>query len=144
MLLREINSLFDCIGMYDVLEHLFDPKKTLNRVKNLLKKNGLIHIYVPNYDSASRILMGKEAHFIWPTHHLTYFTISTINNFLAKRGFRILDVKTEGLDVFDYLWWEKNINKKKNMNMSGIADKLQFFINAGGYGKNLRILAQKK
>jgi hypothetical protein len=34
--------------------------------------------YVPNYDSASRLLMGKEAHFIWPTHHLNYYTPVTI------------------------------------------------------------------
>ncbi len=88
--------------------------------------------------------MGKDAHFIWPTHHLTYFTISTINDFLSRRGFRVLDIKTEGLDIFDYLWWKENIKKKKSSSLLSIADELQFFINAGGYGKNLRILAQKK
>ena len=136
---------FDVITLYDVLEHLVNPKKTILKVKKLLKKNGLVHLYVPNYNSASRILMGKEAHFIWPSHHLTYYTIETISDFLEKRGFDIIDIKTEGLDIFDYIWWQINIDNKKNKtHLEKISDKLQFFINAGGYGKNLRVLARKK
>ena len=89
--------------------------------------------------------MGKEAHFIWPSHHLTYYTIETISDFLEKRGFDVIDIKTEGLDIFDYIWWQINIDNKKNKtHLEKISDKLQFFINAGGYGKNLRVLARKK
>ena len=137
------NQNFDVITLFDVLEHLTNPADIINKIYKLLNKNGITSIYVPNYDSASRMLMGRDAHFIWPTHHLNYFNIDTISNFLEKRNFDVLEVNTEGLDIFDYIWKEKNSSNDVN-ELIKIADKLQFFINAGGYGKNLRIIARKK
>lgn len=132
----------DAVSLYDVLEHLIEPARTLERAGALLKEGGIVSLYVPNYESASRILMGKDAHFIWPTHHLTYFTPKTVSDFLARRGFEVVSLMTEGLDMEDYLW------RMEDMGLSApelrkIADNLQFFINAGGYGKNLRVIARK-
>lgn len=134
---------FDAITLFDVLEHLTNPSEIINKVHSLLNKDGITSIYVPNYDSASRILMGKDAHFIWPTHHLNYFNINTLSNFLEERNFEILEINTEGLDIFDYIWKEKNSSKNVE-SLIKISDQLQFFINAGGYGKNLRVIARKK
>ena len=131
------------ITLFDVLEHLTNPADIINKIYNLLNKDGITSIYVPNYDSASRMLMGKEAHFIWPTHHLNYFNIDTLSNFLEERNFEVLEVNTEGLDIFDYIWKEKSLSNNVD-ELINIADKLQFFINAGGYGKNLRLIARKK
>ena len=135
---------YDVITLYDVLEHLVDPSDIIKQVRERLANDGLISMYVPNYDSASRVLMGKDAHFIWPSHHLTYFTIKTISDFLQKRSFEILEIKTEGLDIFDYIWWQENINEQNTEVIQKISNNLQFFINAGGYGKNLRVIAKKK
>jgi len=134
---------FDVITLFDVLEHLINPSEILDKIFNILKKGGLVSIYVPNYDSASRILMGKDAHFIWPTHHLNYFNIQTISDFLERRGFQIEDVNTEGLDIFDYIW-KLNSESKETKILENISSEIQFFVNAGGYGKNLRVIARKK
>ena len=123
---------------------MVDPSDIIKQVRERLTNYGLISMYVPNYDSASRVLMGKDAHFIWPSHHLTYFTIKTISDFLQKRSFEILEIKTEGLDIFDYIWWQENINEQNTEVIQKISNNLQFFINAGGYGKNLRVIAKKK
>ena len=136
------NFKYDVITLFDVLEHLVDPSNIIENIKKYLSNEGIISLYVPNYDSASRYLMNKDAHFIWPSHHLTYFTIKTISNFLENREFEILEVKTEGLDIFDYIWWEENIKKHDVSSISKIANNLQFFVNAGGYGKNLRVIAK--
>ena len=138
----EKSAKFDIITLFDVLEHLVDPAAIINKVSEFLNNKGLISIYVPNYDSASRVLMEENAHFIWPSHHLTYFNIQSISDFLTKRGFKILEIKTEGLDIFDFMWWENNINSRNIDFLNEIANDLQFFINAGGYGKNLRVIAQ--
>ena len=137
------NQRFDVITLFDVLEHLTNPSQIIDKTYELLNSGGIISIYVPNYDSASRMLMGKDAHFIWPTHHLNYYNIDTLSNFLEIRNFEILEINTEGLDIFDYIWKEKNEDKNV-YGLEKIADKLQFFINAGGYGKNLRVIARKK
>jgi 2-polyprenyl-3-methyl-5-hydroxy-6-metoxy-1,4-benzoquinol methylase len=56
---------FDAVSLFDVLEHLLDPVATLRACTRLLAPGGIVFLYVPNYDSASRLLMGNNAHFIW-------------------------------------------------------------------------------
>ena len=42
----------------------------------------------------------------------------------------------------DIILWEENIKKNDVNFISKIANNLQFFLNAGGYGKNLRVVAK--
>lgn len=134
---------FDAVSLFDVLEHLVNPVNILQIAIRLLKPSGILFLYVPNYDSASRFLMGEHAHFIWPTHHLNYYTPQTISGLMTRLSLRVELLATEGLDIADYLWYQKEVNHKDVQAIEEIADQLQFFINAGGYGKNLRVLARK-
>lgn len=134
---------FDAISLFDVLEHLLHPATTLRHCLELLRIGGIIYLYVPNYDSASRLLMGADAHFIWPTHHLNYYTPITLANFLERHGLQVELVQTEGLDIVDYVWQRREMHGEDMSSVERIADTLQFLANAGGYGKNLRVLARK-
>jgi hypothetical protein len=109
-----------------------------------LAPGGIVFLYVPNYDSASRLLMGKDAHFIWPTHHLNYYTPVTIRDLMAREGLATEYVATEGLDIVDYLWYRREVHGKTDEGVAEIADTLQFLVNAGAYGKNLRVIARKR
>ena len=133
---------FDVISMFDVLEHVINPLNYLSRAYELLSEGGLLFLYVPNYDCASRLLMGFDAHFIWPTHHLTYFTPVTLKTFCESQSFKTLLLNTEGLDIADYIWY-LNSNDQDTSLIENISGSLQFMINAGCYGKNLRLLVQK-
>lgn len=134
---------FDAISLFDVLEHLLHPSRTLTACLELLRPGGVLYLYVPNYDSASRLLMGAEAHFIWPTHHLNYYTPITLSALLVRHGLTVELVQTEGLDFVDYLWQRREMHGEAMEAVERIADTLQFLANAGGYGKNLRVLARK-
>jgi len=134
---------YDIITLFDVLEHLTDPKKIIIQAKKLLKKKGLLYVYVPNWNCASRILMTeKNCHFIWPTHHLTYFTPYTLSNFFKRLRLKIIDWETQGLDLLDYKWFILSKKGKSILN-DHEADVLQNYINSSGNGKNLRMLVQK-
>ena len=133
---------FDAIGMFDVLEHVPFPKEILDHAYRLLNPGGIIYLYVPNYDSASRVLMGEDAHFIWPSHHLTLYTPETLQLQLENSNFKFEWFETEGLDMFDYIWYLRNKSVEVGV-LEQIADKLQFFINSSGYGKNLRMIGRK-
>ncbi|MBI3049012.1 MAG: methyltransferase domain-containing protein [Acidobacteria bacterium] len=135
---------FDAVCLFDVLEHLLDPVRTLRASVRLLRPGGIVFLYVPNYDSASRLLMGKDAHFIWPTHHLNYYTPATIRDLLRREGLRTEYLATEGLDLVDYLWYRREVHGKRDEGVEEIADLLQFFANAGAYGKNLRVIGRKQ
>lgn len=134
---------FDAVSLFDVLEHLIDPVRTLRACTRLLAPGGIVFLYVPNYDSASRLLMGKDAHFIWPTHHLNYYTPVTLGDLMTREGLETVYVATEGLDIVDYLWYRREVHGAQDEGIEQIADLLQFFVNAGAYGKNLRVIARK-
>lgn len=134
---------YDAVSLFDVIEHLTNPGPILEQSIRLLKPGGIVFLYVPNYDSASRLLMGKHAHFIWPTHHLNYYTPQTLSDFLQRYTLNVEMVVTEGLDLADYIWYQEEIEHQDMAALKVITDKLQFFINAGSYGKNLRIIGRK-
>jgi CMP-N-acetylneuraminic acid synthetase/SAM-dependent methyltransferase len=135
---------FDAVGLFDVVEHLLDPGRTVNAAVDLLAPAGILFLYVPNYDSASRLLMGANAHFIWPTHHLNYYTPATIGDFLRRHQVVPELIVTEGLDLQDYLWYRREVLNKQDDGLEEISDLLQFFVNAGCYGKNLRVIARRR
>lgn len=135
---------FDAVCLFDVLEHLIDPVRALRACARLVRQGGIVFLYVPNYDSASRLLMGQDAHFIWPTHHLNYYTPITIRDLLHREGLATAYLATEGLDLVDYLWYRREVHGARAEGVEAIADLLQFFANAGAYGKNLRIIGRKR
>jgi len=137
------NASFDAISLFDVLEHLLAPARTLRACIDLLAPGGILFMYVPNYDSASRLLMGAAAHFIWPTHHLNYYTPRTLRDVMSRNGLTTEFVATEGLDIQDYVWYRREVLNKPSDDLAEIADTLQFLANAGCYGKNLRVIARK-
>ena len=136
-------NTFDAISLFDVIEHLPNPQNIISKALNYLKTGGILFIYVPNWDSASRFLLGKKAHFIWPTHHLNYYNPKTITDLIQKFELEVEHLVTEGLDIIDYIWHQKTVEGVETQALESISDKLQFFINAGGYGKNLRLIARK-
>jgi 2-polyprenyl-3-methyl-5-hydroxy-6-metoxy-1,4-benzoquinol methylase len=134
---------FDAVSQFDVLEHLVNPMASVAASVRLLRPEGVLFLYVPNYDSASRLLMGSDAHFIWPTHHLNYYTPVTVTDMLGRAGLRVELVTTEGLDFADYLWYSREMLGRDTSALEPLADTLQFLANAGAYGKNLRVLARR-
>ncbi|HXG87668.1 MAG TPA: class I SAM-dependent methyltransferase [Vicinamibacterales bacterium] len=133
---------FDAISLFDVLEHLLHPRATLEQAARLLRPGGILFLYVPNYDSASRLLMGAAAHFIWPTHHLNYYTPITMADLMRQVGLSVETVTTEGLDFVDFFWNRRELHGEDTSALEPLADTLQFLANAGAYGKNLRVLAR--
>jgi len=134
---------FDAVSLFDVLEHLLDPGRTLRACVDLLAPDGILFLYVPNFDSASRLLMGANAHFIWPTHHLNYYTPTTIRDLMLRHSLTPELIVTEGLDIEDYIWYRREVLHRDAEALTEIADVVQFLANAGCYGKNLRVVARR-
>jgi 2-polyprenyl-3-methyl-5-hydroxy-6-metoxy-1,4-benzoquinol methylase len=135
---------FDAVSLFDVLEHLLDPRRTLRACAELLAPGGILFLYVPNFDSASRLLMGANAHFIWPTHHLNYYTPTTIRDLMIRHSLTPELIVTEGLDIEDYIWYRREVLHRDADGLAEVADVFQFLANAGCYGKNLRVIARKR
>jgi len=93
----EIGS-FDLILMLDIIEHLPDIPGTLDKVKKLLKPDGLILVQVPwelfHWEKRlEAFFAGKKTGTIRPDAipvHLYFFTPETLIKVLEKNGFRII------------------------------------------------------
>jgi SAM-dependent methyltransferase len=81
---------FDVCVMFDVIEHVRNPAKTLQIIHRLLKPGGVICIATPSTDSWSAKLMGKNWMEFKP-EHLTYFGRETMARGLTSSGFDALE-----------------------------------------------------
>ncbi|MBF0143285.1 MAG: class I SAM-dependent methyltransferase [Magnetococcales bacterium] len=80
---------FELITLWDVLEHLTDPRATLTRLRDLLREGGLLVVTFPDHGSLARRLLGRR----WPfflSVHLYYFTLATLRRMLDRLGFATL------------------------------------------------------
>ena len=84
---------FDCITMYDVLEHLFEPVRDLEICFRLLKKGGILIVETVNTDSLAFLEQGCDWHYIMPIEHVHYFSEWNLVRTLERIGFEVLESK---------------------------------------------------
>lgn len=109
-------SYYDIITMWDVLEHIDDSDKALERCAKMLKTGGFLVIQVPQVDSfISKI--RKDKWNMLGIEHVNYFSKNTIKILLEKHGFEIKTIKSSfELKLFllyTVLPWIKKFKKKK-------------------------------
>lgn len=106
--LEELGVDFDCMSMWSVLEHIYDPVKFLTRLSSLMRKGGLFIILVPNTNALStRLFRGQSPIFVWK--HVSYFTIPSLNLLMEKMGYKaeiVETVITEIGNIRNYLAWD--------------------------------------
>lgn len=110
---------FDIITMWDVLEHVIDPKATLQEVRRILKPNGLLVLSLPNPDCWEARLF-KQYWVGWDRpRHLHIFSQTVLNNYLQEAGFDMLSVQSFSgrlamtLMSLDFMMNAKNIDPNK-------------------------------
>ncbi len=81
---------YDAVTMLDILEHLPDPMGTLKQARRVLKKGGILIVNTPDYQSLSRVFLGKTWAVLSPAEHLYYFAEKTLRLALGQAGFRVI------------------------------------------------------
>jgi 2-polyprenyl-3-methyl-5-hydroxy-6-metoxy-1,4-benzoquinol methylase len=80
---------FDAAILSHVIEHLHDPVETLQRCCKLLKPNGKLVIYTPNYEARGRALFGPCWRGLETPRHLVLFTETSLWQTLERCGFSV-------------------------------------------------------
>ena len=101
----EISDKFEIITMWDVLEHVHSPKKTLMRVSNMMAKScsqegtessqnytSVLILNLPMIDTFPAKFLRK----FWPFYlevHLFYFTLESIEKYTTELGLELISTK---------------------------------------------------
>jgi 2-polyprenyl-3-methyl-5-hydroxy-6-metoxy-1,4-benzoquinol methylase len=92
---KRITGKYDIILAFDVLEHLKEPEKSIIKIKNSLKKDGVFIFSVPNNYGVFGKIMTRIFNFIDKTHISTYPRRRWIE-ILEGHGF-YLDIRGQSL-----------------------------------------------
>jgi 2-polyprenyl-3-methyl-5-hydroxy-6-metoxy-1,4-benzoquinol methylase len=105
----DFNSLnweakFDVVIMHHVIEHLKNPVHYLNKIHELLNKDGILFLVLPNINSRSAVIkrmlektgMRKSniGAYYDAVHHLFYYTPATISRCVEGSGFKVIFKKS--------------------------------------------------
>jgi SAM-dependent methyltransferase len=103
---------FDLIIMRHVLEHFLDPAAVLEKVKDVLKDDGMLYLAVPDSLKAGKALQN----FGFRVVHTYYFNKYSLSNLMKKTKFEILSI-VEG-DTYNkneiFLFAKKSKNTRDN------------------------------
>jgi SAM-dependent methyltransferase len=86
--LRRIGPV-DVIALFDVVEHLPDPRETLAICQQLLNPDGVVVLTTGDFGSALARLAGVRWRLMTPPQHLWFFTQKSMRLLAASLGFSI-------------------------------------------------------
>lgn len=79
-------NYFDVITLWDVTEHLLEPKTVYQEIYRILRPGGLLMFRMPNWNNIARELLGPRWD-MFVTDHFSYFTPATMTKLLEQTGF---------------------------------------------------------
>lgn len=85
--LKDVSGRFDMISMIHCLEHMVDPVRYLQQVKEKLNSKGFVLIEIPDHTQNPFDLVVAD--------HCTHFDVNTIQSLLENSGFEAIIISTE-------------------------------------------------
>lgn len=83
---------YDVVTLWDVLEHLPDPRAIVRRIATWLAPGGALVLQLPDGGSLPARIFGRR----WPLllrEHLTYFDEATMTRLLTEEGYRVAAIR---------------------------------------------------
>jgi len=95
------DSFFDVVSMWHVLEHVGDPRRTLDEIRRILKRGGVLVAATPNFGCWVSSLTRRNWFGIDAPRHLFHYDGKTLPAMIESSGFSIRRRK--------YFSWEQDI-----------------------------------
>ena len=111
---------FDAITMWDVIEHLPDPKAVLIEASRILKPGGTLVLTTGDIGSAYARRVGPHWHLLEPPWHLYYFSRATMRAMGEAAGLRLKSYVSRGVASDHRLW--RSLPGRVVTNLLGLGD----------------------
>jgi 2-polyprenyl-3-methyl-5-hydroxy-6-metoxy-1,4-benzoquinol methylase len=89
----ETDQIYDAIIMGDVLEHVSDPNRAIEKANELLREDGALWISTPNFESAFSLTAGHNDAMRRQQYHLNYFSRDSLYKLLERNGLMPVDYR---------------------------------------------------
>jgi 2-polyprenyl-3-methyl-5-hydroxy-6-metoxy-1,4-benzoquinol methylase len=88
------SGAFELVSLWEVLEHVAEPKTVLSEVRRVLTATGIMLILVPNSSSLVTRLLHEKSKTFGGHSHLNHFNPKSLTNLLEGLHFEILEMET--------------------------------------------------
>jgi SAM-dependent methyltransferase len=85
---------YDVVTLWDVFEHVLDPKATLAEIGRVLKPGGWVVIHTPNPTCLEAKLFGANWIGWERPRHLHLYTPQVLSNYLREAGFAMKSIES--------------------------------------------------
>ena len=89
------SGMFDAITCFHVFEHLYHPRKVLEKVQKWLKPGGIFLTFMPNIDSAGERIFGSYWYALELPRHLFHFSPVSLRNLANAVDLEVVSLTTD-------------------------------------------------
>jgi 2-polyprenyl-3-methyl-5-hydroxy-6-metoxy-1,4-benzoquinol methylase len=93
-----LNEQFDLITLWDVIEHIHDPKPTLKKLISMLTENGEILVQTPHYGLLADLMGASFAHYL-AVEHINLFSREALIGIFDEIGMQCVSASSFGANV---------------------------------------------
>ena len=104
-------NFYDVAVSFEVLEHVPNPKRFLEKIRKSLKSNGYIHLEVPNHNDVLLSCYDENIRynkFFYHKAHIHYFTEKSLQDLLSNTGFEGEVSSFLMYPFFNHVHWRLN------------------------------------
>jgi SAM-dependent methyltransferase len=134
---------FDCVTLFDVIEHVTEDRTLLQKISARLKAGGILVLSTPNTRSVGRRIKGRRWFAYRDETHCNVQELPYFEELLDSCGFAVKDVRYDGLWDAPYFlptpWPERLLFQLPSVLLFRFAA-----IRHPGFGENVWIWARKK
>jgi len=113
-------AYFDEVVIWHVLEHLVDPRGTLEEAHRVLKPGGRLIVAVPNFSSLQARWSGAAWFHLDLPRHLYQFPLAALRRLLAETGFEIGGDHHFSLRQNPFGWIQSALNRSQRLPRNGL------------------------
>ena len=95
---QKYKDTFDLVTLWDVIEHIYDPREWIKNIVASLKVGGELLIQTPNYGLLASLYNEDFMHFI-VMEHINLFSRSALINFIESLEMRIIKAGSFGANI---------------------------------------------
>ncbi|MBS1105175.1 MAG: putative S-adenosylmethionine-dependent methyltransferase [Deltaproteobacteria bacterium] len=114
------DAYFDGVILWHVLEHIRDPRSTLETIRRILRPGGRLVVAVPDFGSPQARWAGPAWFHLDLPRHLYHFPLTALRRLLERTGFEVSSEHHFSLRQNPFGWLQSWQNRRADLPRNGL------------------------